>query len=188
MLSLKWFISSNTLDRAVGDVYLEFKVFGIQHVIDNTELRQTWFGIYYGYYVPDVAGKPGHVEVPRFSLLRLLCTTFGYQPLAVRQVLRHEYGHALAYQYRKLVRSRHFSAAFDFHHEKEQASKYDGGKHVTAYAATRPYEDFAEVFAEFIKHQGHIPSYYSTPAIRKKWDFVRRLCAHVRYDRKVWYE
>lgn len=180
------FIGGSTLDRAIGDVYLEFKRLGIEHVIDNTEVKHTWFGIYYGYYAPDVAGKPGHVEIPSCSLLRLLCTAVGYQPLSVRQILRHEYGHALAYQYRRLMRSRLFSNAFELHHEKEQASEYDEEKHVTVYAATRPYEDFAEVFAEYVKYQGDIPAYYATPAIRRKWDFVRRLCSQVKYYRKTW--
>lgn len=179
-------ISKKSLNRAITDVSAEFRNLGIQHIIENTEVRHTFFGIYLGYYAPDCAGKPGHVEIPRWSVLRVLCLGMGYQPLAIREILRHEYGHALAYQYRRLLRSKLFRVAFGMHHEKEQASEYDPARHVTAYAATRPYEDFAEVFAEFVKLQGEIPLWYATPAIRKKWEFVRRLCSQVSRRRKSW--
>ena len=49
-------------------------------------------------------------------------------------------------------------------------------EHLTPYAATNPCEDFAEVFAYFLRHKGRLPvRLRAKPAIAWKWRFIRSL-------------
>ncbi|MBL0062055.1 MAG: putative zinc-binding metallopeptidase [bacterium] len=70
----------------------------------------------------------------------------------MRDVLRHEYGHAFAYWYPGLVRrSREFTEIFGNRYDSDIKSEYDPDEHLTPYAAKRPAEDFAESFMAFVK-------------------------------------
>ena len=69
-------------------------------------------------------GGNGRIAVPAVSLARLRAL-FGYEKASVRDVLRHEYAHALADTHRGLMRSRKFTSAFGGSHASEKESKYD---------------------------------------------------------------
>ena len=102
-------------------------------------------------------------------------------------VLRHEFGHALADRYpAALKKGALFRKAFGGAYGDEPARGTDPsdweGRCVSAYAATATQEDFAETFMFYVKHKGKIPAKFAKkPAIRKKWksmaEIVRRVAA-----------
>ena len=102
-------------------------------------------------------------------------------------VLRHEFGHALADRYPQVLRDGDlFKKAFGGPHGVRPAKGTDKddweGRCVTGYAATATREDFAETFMFFVKQKGKIPARFAKkPAIRKKWkavgEIVRRVAA-----------
>ena len=96
-------------------------------------------------------------------------------------VLRHEFGHALAHRYPEALRNGDlFKKAFGGPYGVRPAKGTDPddweGRCVTGYAATRTREDFAETFMLFVKHKGKIPARFAKrPAIRKKWRAVEEI-------------
>jgi len=89
-------------------------------------------------------------------------------------ILRHEWAHALADRRPGLVRRRLFREAFGGSYRAAEAPHaYDPDCHITAYAATRPCEDFAEVFSYYLRHKGRLPvRLRDRPVIVRKWRFV----------------
>jgi hypothetical protein len=130
-------------------------------------------------------GGNGRINVPAVSLARLR-GLIGYEKASLRDVLRHEYAHALADTHRGLMRSRKFSTAFRGSHASETESGYDKTAHVTRYAAASPGEDFAEVFMKYLKHGGRIPKRFRTPLILRKWEFIRKMAAAIRAGKRRW--
>ena len=100
-------------------------------------------------------------------------------------VLRHEFGHALAELYPDaLKKGGKFRAAFGGAYGDNPAWGTDPdnweGRCVTPYAATRTQEDFAETFMLFMKHKGKIPARFAKkPAIRRKWKAVAEIVKRV---------
>jgi hypothetical protein len=92
-------------------------------------------------------------------------------------ILRHEWAHALADRRPGLVRTRRFRETFGGGYQAGRpVSCYDPDEHLTPYAATNPCEDFAEVFAYFLRHKGRLPlRLRGKPAIVWKWRFVASL-------------
>jgi hypothetical protein len=60
------------------------------------------------------------------------------------------------------------------------------GEFVSQYAQTDPAEDIAEVGMLFLKHKGKLPTRFNTPAIKKKWQFVRDLGERVGAGHYSW--
>jgi len=130
-------------------------------------------------------GSSGEICIPRISISKLHDFFSGsYTSLA--DVLRHEYGHAVADTHRGLFRSRRFTAAFGRPHESIDRFEYAPATHISRYAATNPSEDFAENFMFFIRHRGNLPSKHSTPAIRRKWQFINALCRAIKSGCARW--
>ena len=100
-------------------------------------------------------------------------------------VFRHEFAHALAHRYPGALRdSDLFLRAFGGPYGKRPARGTDPDdwedRCVTAYAATRTQEDFAETFMLFVKHKGKIPAKSAKKlAIRKKWKAVAEIVKRV---------
>jgi hypothetical protein len=100
-------------------------------------------------------------------------------------VLRHEFGHALADRYPKALRDGDlFKKAFGGPYGDRPAKGTDPddweGRCVSRYAATATQEDFAETFMFFLKHKGKIPARFANkPAIRKKWKAVAEIVRRV---------
>jgi hypothetical protein len=129
------------------------------------------FGFAYGwqYY-----GGSGHINIPRISFSRLSDLWSGSYT-SLRDVLRHEFGHAIADTHRGLFRSHRFSATFGAPHNWDFGWEYDPNYHVTRYAATAPAEDFAEVFMFYLRHDGRLPARIAAAPIRRKWRFIDEL-------------
>jgi hypothetical protein len=143
----------------------------------------TWLGSAYGwqYY-----GSSGEIRIPRISVARLQDRWNQSSYVSLADVLRHEYGHALADTHRGLFRSRRFSGAFGAPHDGEGEGTYDPLHFVSEWAATNAAEDYAETFALYLRHDGRLPSRLDTPAIREKWRFVRDLGKCMRAGRRTW--
>jgi hypothetical protein len=82
----------------------------------------------------------------------------------------------LAHHHQDLVINREFQRAFEGPHDHgEPVREYCPSRHISAYAATQPMEDFAENFMHFVKHRGVLPAKWQTRHIEKRWGFIRNL-------------
>jgi hypothetical protein len=176
-------ITLPSLVRAVTRVSRELDGHGLwDERTEAVPVYLTWFGIAYGYCC---YGRTGEICIPAVSLLKLRDLIFGsYVTLA--DVVRHEYGHALAHTHRGLFRSRRFTAVFGASHENVDGFEYDPEFHVSRYAATNASEDFAECFMLYLKHSGRLPKPISTRPIRAKWRFIRDVSVAIRGGKRRW--
>lgn len=100
----------------------------------------------------------------------------------MRDILRHEYGHAFAVEHPSLVRrSREFCDTFGGRYDsRSQAVAYSQTEHVTEYAATSPQEDFAETFMTYVRAGGRVSKFRRRGGVYRKLQFVRALAAQIR--------
>ena len=100
-------------------------------------------------------------------------------------VIRHEFGHALADLYPgALKKGGLFRAAFGGAYGEDPAEECVaagwGDRYVSEYATSATQEDFAETFMLFMKHKGKIPAKFAKrPVIRKKWKAVAEIVKRV---------
>lgn len=177
-------VTISELERDNDLVVDELERFGFyDERMEAVEVYLTWAGDSFGW---QNYGGDGHINVPALSLARLR-KYLGYETATLRDVLRHEYAHAVADTHRGLMHSRRFSTAFGGSHGSERGVRYDRARHVTRYAASNPGEDFAEVFMKYLKHRGRMPKRFrSRPAIVLKWNFVRDLGRAIRAGERRW--
>lgn len=113
------------------------------------------------------------IHIPAFFPAGLFPQWYGERQTL--DVLRHEFGHALADRYRKFFRGGIFKEAFGASYGTRQV--FDGGDrskaYVSDYATTDAREDFAETFMLYLKYKGKIPARFrGKRAIVKKWKTV----------------
>ncbi len=167
-----WIVNRARLDSANYSVTLELDRHGFYDgAMQAVETHLVAFGSAYGW---QWFGGSGHINIPRVSLSRLSDLWQGSY-VSLRDVLRHEFAHALADTHRGLFRSRRFSEAFGAAHTWEFGCEYDPEHHVTPYASIAPAEDFAEVFMLYLRCRGRLPSSLATDSIVQKWRFVEDL-------------
>ena len=105
-------------------------------------------------------------------------------------VLRHEFGHALADRYPAASKKgalfrKAFGGAYGDKLAKGTNSRDWEGRCVSAYAATATQEDFAETFMFFVKHKGKMPAKFARhPAIAGKWKAVSEIIRRVAAETK----
>jgi len=116
----------------------------------------------------------GHIYIPSWALLH---PVWKQRNFTMRDVIRHEYGHAMAHHYPMMIqRSDRFREVFggdyfaEDHNREGEVSEF-----VSGYAETNPAEDFAENLMFYLKNKGKLPIRLRTPAIRRKWRFIRDL-------------
>lgn len=148
----------------------------------QTEVYLTMASYAFGY---QYYGGDGSICIPRISVSVLIDRLNGVVT-SLKDVLRHEYAHAVADTHRGLMRSRRFSEVFGGPHGWDGEQDYDSKSHVTAYAASATGEDFAEVFYLFLKHQGRLPKRLNTPAISAKWQFLEELRQAIEAGKRRW--
>jgi hypothetical protein len=83
----------------------------------------------------------------------------------VRDMLRHEYGHAFLFHYPEITAYKGF---LYFGHTT------DSRDYVSGYAMTDSDEDFCETFMQYLKHRG-VPQKHYSPRLMKKWHFIASL-------------
>jgi hypothetical protein len=173
------------LNRALARVISELSEHGVwdahMQAVDVYLVPFDWACYGWQWY-----GSTGDICIPSIGLAKLRDHWFG-RHTSLAYVLRHEYGHALADTHRGLFRSSRFGAIFGTAHEDEMTSfEYDPSFHVSEYAATNASEDFAEVFALYLRHGGRLPRDHYTKPKQAKWRFVRDVCSAVQLRRRRW--
>lgn len=168
-------ISKKQLDTANLAVTGELASLGFwDEELAKTETYLTFAGRSYGLQFYESSGE---IHIPSISLCRLGEKILRQKRVALRDILRHEFAHALAHTYPELVKNTQFEKVFGGPHEMDPglAQVYDSAFHVSEYAASMPMEDFAEVFMLYLKHKGQLPKRLDRPAIRKKWKYIDKL-------------
>ena len=129
----------------------------------------TRFGEFLGY-------QPGHIYIPKWVLDQGF---WAQRRGSLRDLVRHEYGHAVAHHYPSLViRSPRFTEAFGGTYFRGKPVKGNVRDFVSRYARTQPCEDFAETFMLYVRHQGelpapvNLPSHFGFDPIKRKWKFI----------------
>jgi hypothetical protein len=119
------------------------------------------------------------IQIPRTSLARVVARLTGrhYPTCSLRDVLRHEYGHAYAQAHpRRVRRNRHFSVVFGAPYDsRTPAANPSWNDHITPYATTAPYEDFAEIFMTYLRVRGRIGRFRHRSGVYAKLRFVKKL-------------
>lgn len=127
--------------------------------------------------------EAGHIYIPQWVLLHGPWQRRG----SLRDVVRHEYGHAVAHYYPRLIqRSSRFSTTFGGRYCGERRIRAGALDYVSAYAAACPSEDFAETFMLFLRHGGRLPARFTSSAIRRKWQFITDIAAIVESGGTKW--
>jgi len=165
-------VTLTRLNKALFRVQTELEKLGFyDEKLEAIDVYLVTFGGAYGW---QEYGSSGEIRIPVLSWSKLL-DLFGRPYTSLRDILRHEYAHAIADTHRGLFRSCRFSDAFDASHESCVEWEFDPECHVTEYAATSPSEDFAETFMFYVRYGGILPGRLRTPAISRKWAFIRNL-------------
>jgi hypothetical protein len=121
-----------------------------------------------------IAGlKQGHIFIPAITMVHLMRSRTS---ISLRDVIRHEYGHAFAHYYPELIiRSKEFSKVFSGNYYSAQPSAiYDAASYVSQYAQSCPMEDFAETFMVFVRRHGR-PIEKMNDRLMAKWSFIEGL-------------
>ena len=186
----KVYTSFNEVSRAYNKVRMELwhlgvlwdgsKLDGVECIYDQIAPIAALSGTM-GWYDPDSKDITfPSVYLPIMALWRDL----GVKANAL-DVIRHEFGHALADLYPgALKKGGLFRAAFGGTYGENPAEECVadgwGDRYVSEYATSMTQEDFAETFMLFVKHKGKIPAKYAKkPVIRKKWKAVAEIVKRV---------
>ena len=105
-----------------------------------------------------------------------------YADREILDVIRHEFGHALADRYPKYFDGRIFKAAFGDVYGENQVFEGDdwSEEYVTEYASEMTQEDFAETFMLYMKYKGKLPAKFrGKKAIEKKWNVVETIVSKI---------
>lgn len=178
------------LNRALRYVWDELTILGLAtDAIDSVPVYlisplgiaspRTLFNGPYGFFDP--ATETGEINIPSISLstLRDLLAARAY--VSLRDILRHEYAHAIEHHHSELIHGDDFEDAFGVAHDVHAEAEFDPEHYVSPYAATCVgQEDYAETFMMFVKFGGVLPPHFNTRTIRRKWRFMARLAKTLR--------
>jgi hypothetical protein len=170
--------SYNQLCSALDTVQDEL----IQHNFWDAKLSNinVYWDIYssaYGFqnfYDDKKYGSKGSITIPTFSRSKFQ-ELYTSDYVSLKDILRHEYGHAFAYCNKKLLSTVEFKNAFGGIHNSLNRFEYDPKYFVSKYAALNTMEDFAETFMLYLEYSGILPNRYNFPAIANKWEFITKL-------------
>jgi hypothetical protein len=118
--------------------------------------------------------KEGTIYLPR---------AMDKHPRFLRTVIRHEFAHAWAWLDKPFIRGAWFRQTFGRpyfaeHRQPEQVTNFRRSPHylthATAYALTRPREDFAETFELFVKHRRNLVKFRARPGLFRKLRAVEK--------------
>jgi hypothetical protein len=178
----KRLITLPMLNRALYDVQTELENWGVwwePGLYDVDVCLVPLPGTYHGLYCPKgwLFYSRGRIHIPAVSLSRLWELWRG-STTSLRDVVRHEYCHALVDYYPKLFGSR-FDRIFRNPLEVYGHTGYHPEIHVSTYAAKNKGEHFAETGMLFLKHGGRMPARWEGTPIADQWEFIRKLFAKI---------
>lgn len=120
--------------------------------------------------------RTGHIYIPKFVLLQMFWQDRG----SLRDVIRHEYGHAFAHYYPDLtILSEEFEKVFGGNYFCVESSYMGPDAYFTEYSRTLPMEDFAETFMVYVRRKGQIPPNIKNRKLKSKWNYVSKLIKSV---------
>jgi hypothetical protein len=124
-----------------------------------------------GFFDKALGYKTGHIYIPAYVLSNL----FWQHCHSLRDVIRHEYAHALAHYYpNSIINSKEFEKIFGGKYYSYEPSNMEDAAYVSDYAKTMPMEDFAETFMVYVRRKGLIPPTLSNTKFKKKWNFITK--------------
>jgi hypothetical protein len=114
--------------------------------------------------------KEGSIFIPAITLSQLLTPR---ERISLRDVIRHEYGHAFAHYYPELIiDSVQFMRVFSGNYFASEPKKlFELSSYVSSYAQSSPMEDFAETFMVYVRRHGK-PFKHMNERLEAKWMFV----------------
>ncbi len=116
--------------------------------------------------------EEGHIYVPSFLLIDIVYS----RTFSLRDIIRHEYAHALAHYYPEMiVRPKEFKNVFGGTYYSVKPSKMEDEAYITEYAKTDPSEDFAETFMVYVRRKGVIPTNMTNPKLKRKWKYISKI-------------
>jgi hypothetical protein len=178
-------VTLKRLNKAFFQIQTELEQLGFyDERLEAVDVYLVTFGSAYGWHY---YGTSGDINIPAISFGRIL-DLFGRPYKSLRDILRHEFAHAVADTHRGLIRSSRFSDAFGASHESSIEWEFDPDCHLTQYAATCPSEDFAETFMFYVRHRGVLPVTRRTPAISRKWSYIHSLGNAIARGQRRWSE
>jgi hypothetical protein len=146
-------IDKKLFAASVNHVRREFKKLGFaRKKLMNTKIVRT--------HIPSIR-KRGYFTSEGVIYIPVL-----QQKKGIKDVLRHEYAHALLFHYPKIKGIERFAL---FGHTKNQDD------YISHYAMTNPEEDFCETFMAYIKHKGKLPYKRASSRLKHKWSFITSL-------------
>lgn len=184
------------LNRALSAVWKEMSTLGLaSRAIDRVPVwlisplgffsARALFNSPYGFFDPST--RTGAINIPSVSLSTLRDLLMARAYVSLRDILRHEYAHAVEHCHRALIHSSRFEDAFGAAHNDQIEVEFDPEYHVSVYASTSAgQEDYAETFMMFVKYGGELPSRFNTRAIQRKWRFIAELATAINRGRKNW--
>ena len=119
----------------------------------------------------------GNIFIPSITISKWIKP---YQEVSLRDIIRHEYGHAMAHYYPELiVDNREFRKVFNGHYyDSKSALNDDSSNYVSLYAQSSPMEDFAETFMVYTRRHGRSLEKMNE-GLLAKWAFIDWLSENV---------
>ena len=103
-----------------------------------------------------------------------------------RNVVRHEFGHAIADINKGLFKGNVFRRAFGAPYGRRKIRRFSLNAEetcVSRYAASCTQEDWAETFMLFLRHKGEMPARFRfLPDIEAKWEATRKLLSKIGWE------
>ena len=127
------------------------------------------------YHPAGMKGERGTITVPYAQayyerFIRALHSQSIPRDCNLVDVLRHEYGHALA-------------DSIGIH--GNMPAYWGKPDFISIYALTSPDEDFAECFMFYLKHHGILPLHKKSDAMLRKWNFLERSFGKLKKSTKL---
>lgn len=121
--------------------------------------------------------QEGHIYIPKW----VLAQGFWQKRGSLKDIIRHEYGHALTHHYPELIiDSSRFEKCFGGNYYDYTASSMRKESFISIYASTMPCEDFAETVMVYVRRKGIIPEKYTDKKLINKWNFISDICLKIK--------